>query len=131
MIAVDTNVLVRLVMRDDEAQAQRAHDLFEQQAALDQTLFVTDHVLAELGWVLKSRYGQGPEALSRTVRALLGNATVALQSPDAVRAAVDLLDGSGGDFADCLLAALAQRHGCEAVATFDRGMRALPGVRLL
>jgi predicted nucleic-acid-binding protein len=130
VIAADTNVLVRLVMRDDEAQARRARDLFERQAAAEDTLYVSDPVIAELTWVLKSRYAQGTESVARTLRALLGNATVTWQSPRAVREAVGLFERGGVDFADCLLVALAQSGGCEAVATFDRGMRGLPAVRV-
>ncbi len=131
MIALDTNVLVRLVMRDDEAQAQRARKLFEAHAQGDASLFVSDVVLVEFTWVLRSRYDLTGEAIARVLRALVDNATLAWQSRAAAIDALRLFEVGGVDFPGCLVVALAQAHGCEATATFDRGMRALPQVRLL
>jgi len=131
MIALDTNVLVRLVLRDDEAQAQRARELVEFHSHSDASLFVSDVVLAEFAWVLRSRYALPGEAIGRTLRAMLDNATLAWQSRTAAVQALRLFEQGGVDFPDCLIVALAQSHKCEAVATFDEGMRALPEVRLL
>lgn len=132
MIALDTNVLVRLLLKDDAAQAERVRKLFDANASHDAALFVSDVVLVELAWVLRSRYGIEAPAIAGTLRALLANATIAWQSPSAVALALRLFDEqSGVDFADCLVVALAETHGCEATATFDRGMQTLPGVRLM
>lgn len=131
MIALDTNVLVRLVMRDDEAQAQRARDLVELQADRDASLFVSDVVLAEFAWVLRSRYALAGADIARTLRAMFDNATLAWQSRAAATQALALFESGSADFPDCLIVALAQSHNCEAVATFDQGMRALPNVRLI
>jgi predicted nucleic-acid-binding protein len=62
---------------------------------------------------------------------LSGNATVGLESAAAVAEAAALYAAGPGDFADCLLATKARFPGCEAVRTFDKGMRPLPGVKLL
>lgn len=131
MIALDTNVLLRLLLRDDAAQAERAQALFDANAERDGTLFVSDVVVAELVWVLRGRYALGTELIAKALRGLTGNATLAWQSPAAMAGAIDLYEGGSVDFADCLLAALAQERGCEATATFDRGMRSLSGVRLI
>lgn len=131
MIALDTNVLVRLLLRDDETQAARARDLFEANADNAGSLFISDVVLAELAWVLRSRYALPSGAITRAMRALLDDTTLAWQSRAAAQQALALYAAAGGDFADCLVVALAQAHGCEGTATFDVGMRALPGVRLM
>ena len=131
MIALDTNVLVRLVLRDDEAQAQRARELVETRAHSDASLFVSDVVLAEFAWVLRSRYALPGKAIARALRAMLDNATLAWQSRAAAVEALRLFEQGSVDFPDCLVVALAQSHHCEAVATFDQGMRTLPKVRLL
>jgi len=131
VIALDTNVLVRLLLRDDATPAALARELFEANAGNDAALFVSDVVLAELAWVLRSRYAQPAEPIARALRALLGNATLAWQSRAAVAQALQLYEPGGTDFADCLIVALAGAHGCVATATFDRGMQALPGVRLM
>ena len=104
MIALDTNVLLRLLLRDDESQAGRAQALFDANSERDGALFVSDVVLAELAWVLRSRYGQAAEPIGRAVRGLLGNATLAWQSPDAAARALELYEAGGVDFADCLVA---------------------------
>jgi predicted nucleic-acid-binding protein len=131
VIALDTNVLLRLLLRDDSAQAEQAQALFDANADRDGSLFVSDVVLAELAWVLRSRCDMKPSLVAKALHALLGNATLAWQSPGAVADALELHKTGGVDFADCLVACLAAAQGCEAVATFDRGMRSLPGVRLL
>ena len=81
MIALDTNVLVRLVLRDNEAQAQRARKLLEAHANSDASLFVSDVVLAEFAWVLRSRYALPDEAIAQTLRAMLDSATLAYDIP--------------------------------------------------
>lgn len=131
MIALDTNVLVRLMLRDDAAQAALARELFDANAGIDAALFVSDVVLAELAWVLRSRYSFASESIAAAVQALLDNATVAWQSRAAVAHALRLFRRDAGDFADCLVVALAGAHGCEATATFDRAMQSLPGVRVM
>lgn len=89
-------------------------------------------MLAELAWVLRGRYALKAEAIASALRALLGSATIAWQSPAAVALALQLFDAQpGGEFSDCLVVAQAQTHGCEATATFDRDKQALPGVRLI
>ena len=66
------------------------------------------------------------------MRAPLGNATVAWQSRNAAANALQWFEAQPAtDFSDCLVAALAQAHGCESTATLDRGMRDLPGVRVM
>ena len=131
MIALDTNVLVRLVLRDDETQAQRARELVETHAKSDASLFISDVVLAEFAWVLKSRFALPGDAVAHALRAMLDNATLAWQSRPAAVEALRLFEQGSVDFPDCLIVALAGSAGCEAVATFDQGMRTLPKVRLL
>ena len=131
MIALDTNVLVRLVTRDDERQAQRAKAVFDAHAHEDGGLFVADVVLAELCWTLATSYGLGRADIARTVRALRENAGIALESPGAVRDALASFEAGGADFPDCLIVAKAAAAGCSHTLSFDRRMGSLPGVKLL
>lgn len=131
MIALDTNVLVRLITRDDETQALRAKALVDEYADQGGALFVSDVVLVELCWTLSRAYGLARADVRRAMRALADNTTIALESPKVVRAALDLSEQGGADFPDCLIVAKAAQAGCEATATFDRRMGALAGVRLL
>lgn len=131
MIALDANVLVRLLVRDDERQAASARELFDANAGNDEALFVGDVVLAELAWVLRGRYAVDAGGIALAIRGLLGNATLAWRSRTVVEQALALYEGGEADFADCLVVAQAAQRGCEATATFDPGMRSLPGVRVM
>lgn len=131
MIALDTNVLVRLVTRDDEAQAQRAKAAFDAHAAEDGGLFVADIVLVELCWTLARSYELGRADIARTVRALLDNVSIALESPSAVKNALAHFEAGNVDFPDCLIVAKAGLAGCSQTLSFDRRMGTLPGVELI
>lgn len=131
MIAVDTNVLVRLVVADEPSQAAKARRLFDDVAERDDRIWVSDTVLVELVWTLGRAYARDRRDTVKALRALASHATVALESPAAVRAATDAFEQGPADFGDCLLSMKASAAGCERLATFDRGMKGLPGVKVL
>lgn len=111
MRAVDTNVLVRALIRDDAAQGRRAAACLH-----GQPVYVPVTVVLELEWVLRSRYGLSPRAIADAIAklAILENAIVGEQ--EAVIAAAGRLR-QGWDFADALHHALAA--GCDDFVTFD------------
>ena len=131
MIAVDTNVIVRLLVGDDRTQFAKARRLFDERSGQDGAVWVSQTVLVELAWVLSRTYGRSRAEVAGAVRALASNATVALEDSESVAQAMVLYESGSADLADCLLAAKAARQGAEFLATFDRGMRSLPGVRVL
>ena len=131
MIALDTNVLVRLLTRDDEAQAERAKTLVDECAGRDEKVFVSTMVLVELCWTLARTYGFERNDIACAVRALSDNATISLESPGAIQAALRTYENGSADFPDCLIVAKATEVGCKATATFDRRMKTLPDVCLL
>lgn len=131
MIALDTNVLIRLIVRDDEAQAACAKALVDECALQDDALFVSDAVLAEFTWTLARAYQRDRGDIARALRALLDNATIRLESPPAVRMALAEYESGPADFPDCLIVAKASAAGCKTIVTFDRRMQKLPSVRLL
>ena len=87
MIAVDTNVLVRLFVTDDAAQAAKARALFDAHADEDDSVWIADVVLAELVWALDRSYGRPRADIVAVLRALAGNATVRLESAASMRQA--------------------------------------------
>jgi predicted nucleic-acid-binding protein len=131
VIALDTNVLVRLFVNDDLAQAEKARALFDAHADQDESIWIADIVLIETVWALDRIYERTRMDISSALRALAGNATVRLESPACITAAVSLYAQGPAGFADCLLAVKARQAGCEALRSFDRKMRGLPGVELL
>ena len=112
MIAIDTNVLVRLMVGDDPAQARRARALVEKSE-----VFICTSVLLEAEWVLRAAYGFAPISISAAFRAFLGLPNVALESPGTIARALDDYD-SGMDFADALH--IACSHAASPFYTFDR-----------
>ena len=112
MIAVDTNVIVRLLVADDRRQANRARRLFEGHAVLIPTT-----VLLEAEWVLRSAYDFKPTAISEAFHKLLGLPQVSLTNPDVVHVALTAYS-DGLDFADALH--LAGSADAQRFATFDR-----------
>jgi predicted nucleic acid-binding protein len=96
MDAIDTNILVRIIVRDDEAMYQRAAA-----ALADGPVLVPTTVLLETEWVLRGRYGFDSAAVADSLEAFLGLPQVETHAPEAVSAAIRLLR-AGLDFADAL-----------------------------
>lgn len=113
-IAVDTNVLVRAVMRDDAAQAAAAAKTLRAAS----TIAIAVPCLCELVWVLRKVYGLAAEDSGAALRALLGARNVEVDRP-AVEAGLAMLD-AGGDFADGAIAHEGQWLGGETFVSFDK-----------
>lgn len=111
MIALDTNVVVRLLVDDDPGQTRRARTLLERRTGL-----VTPTVLLETEWVLRGAYGIGRPAIIRALRGMLGLPAVVLGNADAIARALQWFE-AGLDFADALHLALSDE--AEGFATFD------------
>ncbi len=111
MIALDTNVVVRLLVDDDPGQTRRARALLAKRTAL-----VTPTVLLETEWVLRGAYSIDRVAIVRSLRAFLGLPAVTLGDAQAVAQALDWF-AAGLDFADALHLALSSD--AEEFVTFD------------
>jgi predicted nucleic-acid-binding protein len=124
--AVDTNVLVRLVTRDDAKQVAAA-ELFIAPGA-----WVTHLVLAETTWVLSSVYDRGSEEIATAVEMLLQHQHLVLQDSEAVAAAVEHFRRRPRlGFSDCLVLEVARKAGHLPLGTFDRDLGKLDGVERL
>jgi predicted nucleic-acid-binding protein len=131
MIGIDTNILLRLWLDDDPAQSKRIDQLLAEHGGLPGSLMVTDVVLVEAVWTLKSAFEQDKHALLIAVRSLLEETAFAFEDREAVAAALTLFESGSCGFADCLVVAKHARLRCDFTATFDRGMRKLHGVKVL
>ena len=126
MRAVDTNVLVRLIARDDAKQVTGA------EAFVAPGAWAGHVVLAETTWVLSAVYGLRSAAIAGAVEMLLNHESMTFQDPDVVAAALARYRGaSGTSFSDCLVLEIARKAGHEPLGTFDRDLARLEGVRLL
>ncbi len=127
MVALDANVLLRLLLADDADQAERASRLVARAGEAGEELFVGDIVLCEFAWVLQRLYGLARGDVAAAIRNLLGTRELVFRDRSAISAAAKSHALGAGDFADHLIAATARAAGCEAVATFDEKLQALPG----
>jgi len=120
MKALDTNVVVRLLVRDDERQAQRARKLLVRAEESEEVLLLTDLVVLELIWVLLSAYSFARAEVLDALELLADLPVIKLQSHDVVRQFVQSGRAGRIDLAD-LFIGLAGRHGgSETTLTFDR-----------
>jgi predicted nucleic-acid-binding protein len=131
MIGIDTNILLRLWLDDDPVQSKRIDQLLAEHGGSPGSLLVTDVVLVEAVWTLKSAFAQDKHAQALAVRSLLEETAFAFEEREAVAAALALFEAGSCGFADCLVVAKHARQGCDFTATFDRNMRKLPGVKVL
>lgn len=115
MHAVDTNVLVRLLIGDDKAQARRAVALFTSEA-----IYIPKSVILETEWVLRRLYKQAPEAVVTALQKLTGLPDVTVEDARVVNQAL-LWCAEGMDFADALH--LASSGVSERFATFDARLK--------
>jgi predicted nucleic-acid-binding protein len=111
VVAVDTNVLVRLVVADSPAQTARAAAVFR-----SGPVFIAKSVLLEAEWVLRYSYELGAEAILRSLRAVLGLENVSVEDPGTIATALRLLE-QGLDFADALH--ISSSAHAERFVTFD------------
>ena len=112
ILAIDTNIVVRLLMLDDVDQCARAKLLLQ-----DHDVLVDSTVLMESDWVFRSVYKLRPEQSLDALKAFVGLPRVTLREPDRIARALDWT-AAGMDFADAMH--LAAAMDCEAFVTFDR-----------
>ena len=126
MRAIDTNVLVRLIVRDDSRQTTAAEAFIEHGA------WVSVLALAEASWVLTSVYDVGAQELASAIEMLLNHRNLALQDDDAVARSLQLFRARPAlGFSDCLMVELARKAGHVPLGTFDRDLAKMDGAHRL
>jgi predicted nucleic-acid-binding protein len=127
LAAIDTNVLVRLVTKDDEPQYKRAQAFVEEH----QPVLVTQLSVLELVWVLMSRYGLDKERTCQVVEALLETRELNIQAPAILEAALRTWKTSKADFADCFILETVIDASESPLGTFDITLGKLQGCKQL
>jgi predicted nucleic-acid-binding protein len=126
MRAVDTNLLVRLIARDDAAQVEAA------EAFVAGGAWVSQLVLAETIWVLDAVHGRSPQQLAAAIELLLNHQQLSIQESDVVLRALDQFRKRPGlGFSDCLVLEIARKAGHLPLGTFDRQLSKLAGTQRL
>jgi len=127
MLGIDTNVLVRFLVRDDQTQFEKVRKLLKREVSNGRRVFINQLVLLETEWVLRSRYGLAKTQMLETISGLLDAPDVQLEDEPSIEEAVFVWRDANADFADCLIGARNRRLGCKATATFDTKALKLPG----
>jgi predicted nucleic-acid-binding protein len=116
--ALDTNVLARFVLGDDEAQSRIAT------RTLAQPCFVSDTVLLETAWLLSSRYGLDRPTVVETLKDLLALPELSVSNPKGVAWAIERFR-AGADFADMIH--IISSHGADSFVSFEKRLVQLAG----
>ena len=126
MRAVDTNVLVRLIARDDQQQVQLAEEFISKGA------WVSHLVLAETSWVLDSFFKLDAAQIADAIEMLLNHAQFTIQDADVVASALEIFrKRKDVSFVDSLIVEIARKSGHLPLGTFDRAMSKLEGTQRL
>ena len=126
MRAIDTNVLVRLITRDDERQVKTAEEFVSKGA------WVSHLVLAETSWVLDSVYDRAREQIAKAIGMLLDHQQLTMQDQDAVEAALEKFrKNKPVSFSDLLILEIARKNGHVPLGSFDRELAKLEGIQRL
>lgn len=130
MTGLDTNVLVRFLMRDDAGQTAAADAVMA--GLTEQTPgFVCREVLVELVWVLDRAYHLTRADVAEAVEGMLDARELVIEASERAAIAVDRYRKGGAGFADQMIALAGQGAGCRETVSFDRKAAGLPGMRLL
>lgn len=131
MIALDTNVIIRFLVRDDEKQAQLVYARFKQAESAREALFVPLLVVLEIIWVLESAYDKSRQEILDSFDELKSMPILEFEKDRVLQSWLSEGRKSHADLADLLIALAAQSCNCSGVITFDKKASKSPFFRLL
>jgi predicted nucleic-acid-binding protein len=130
MIGLDTNVLVRYIMRDEPSQSAKATTLIES-LEVDRPGFIGVVSIVELYWVLTSCYELTNDQVRQALDLLLRTRQIVVDPAEQVLHALRVFEPGKSDFADCLIERIAASAGCEQTMTFDASAARHAGMTLI
>lgn len=122
MIAVATNILVRLLVKDDVAQTRTVATFFQRLSAAAETAYVSDVVLCEVVWVLQACYKLKRKQIAEALSQLVAARQLRFDSPDRLSRALAAFEKGRGDLADYVIREHARAAECDCVVTFDKAL---------
>src|SRR6202162_2564824 len=120
MIGLDTNIVVRYLVRDDSIQTGKAVELFERRLTEGNPGFISVVTIVETTWVIKQAYDFADAEVAAAIERLLRADTLFVENEREVFAAMTALKDGRGSFADALIGEICARAGCLCTLTFDR-----------
>ena len=130
MIALDTNVLVRFLAQDDDAQFEVAAGLIEG-CTSDAPGYVCREVMIELVWVLERAYKYSREDIAEALLSIVTASQLLVENAQDIASIVNLYRKEGYDFADLMIRQAAAKAENRTLKTFDQKLAKLDGVELL
>lgn len=118
MIGIDTNVLVRILVKDDEKQSQLAFDYITKNRS-NSSIVVNSIVLCEVVWVLESAYKYSKKEIANCISCVLKTKQFVIPEKDVIRLALKLYQETNIDFSDALIGYTNKLLNCEFTVTFD------------
>ncbi|MCO4089993.1 MAG: type II toxin-antitoxin system VapC family toxin [Limnohabitans sp.] len=128
--SLDTNILVRYIVKDDDRQSMVVAKVFEHHIRKSESLWVPVTVMLELEWVLRSRYKFSKTDVIRTMSGLLNTFELEFESEGAIEQALSSYEDGIADFAECLHLALARKGNALPFLTLDEKASKASGARL-
>lgn len=123
MIAFDTNVLVRLLVKDDPEQFATALSLLERAVEAEEVCYLSDGVLCETVWVLDSQYGASRADILAAMSEVLADPRYGFDDEEGVRQALRAFEEGRADFSDHLIGERARRKGARTTYSFDKKLK--------
>ncbi|MBX9907326.1 MAG: type II toxin-antitoxin system VapC family toxin [Beijerinckiaceae bacterium] len=130
MIGLDSNVLLRVLVKDDPEQFRVASRVIDT-LSRERPGYVNLVVLAEICWTLLRRYKSPPTRLIGIARTLVESDTIVVQDRERVTRAIALAERHGCGLMDALIGTINADEGCERTMSFDRGALDIAGFQLL
>lgn len=132
MIALDTNVLIRVLVADDPLQTASAERLLREALTAGESCFISDPVLCEMEWVLDRFYRVPRAEILAAVESLLARTNLfSFEDAAVVRTALDRYQRGRADFSDFLIGAKAEARDARTTFTFDRALARQQGFSIL
>lgn len=131
MIAIDTNLLVRLLVQDDAVQGAAVEALLRKTGESGQTCFISDLVLCEMEWVLQSCYKAPRSRVLSSVEELLDQHLLDFEDRGRLRKVAQAYQRGKAELSDYLIGAKSQASGATPTYTFDRKLRGQDGFVVL
>ncbi len=120
MRGIDTNILIRFLVGDDELQAKKVYKIFKKTESEKDELFVPFLVVLDLIWVLESVYEIQRIEILESISDLMLMPILKFEHHSALQKFVQTARGNKYDLSDLLISHSAKAHGCETVLTFDK-----------
>jgi predicted nucleic-acid-binding protein len=120
VIALDTNILIRLLVRDDPGQTALAEWLLQEAADAGEHCFISDPVLCEVEWMLESSYQARRGDVLAAMQELFAGELFVFEDRELLRQVIASYQESKADFSDCIIGAKARARGARTTYTFER-----------